>query len=680
MAGRIPLLALLALLPSLPLRAQPAIPPAASLLSTLKPGHPRLLVPAGGFAAVKASLQGNAEATGWAAGVEASARRLLKAAPSKYEIPDGLRLLATSRQVKERVHQLALAYHLTGDTAFAGRAWRELEAAAAFKDWNPKHFLDVGEMTHAFAIGYDWLHGWMSAPQRATVRTAIRDKGLRVADSAYKAKIWWASSRFNWNQVCNGGIALGALALAEDEPALAAAILHAALTSVVAAKSMEEFAPDGGWAEGPGYWVYTIEYTVLLLAGLESALGTDFGMRDIRGLDQAGFFPLYLTGPTGRAFNYADGGDNPPREAGQFWMAKAYRQPLYAWARRNLGNTYGPKDLLWGVPSGPGPKSAGLPLDRHFRHLDLVSMRGAWEDSLALFAGFKAGSNSVGHSHLDLGTFLVEAHGVRWAGELGSDNYNLPGYFSTNGPRWAYYRLRAEGQNTLVINPGKGPDQDPNATAAITRFTSHPDEAAAIADLTPAYKGMAPGLKAQRGFALFQERSRFLIQDEISADSAAEIGWFMHTRSRGQVAADGQSAMLTQDGKRLYARLLSPAGARLELRPATPLPTSPNDTNQDPNLGWRKLAVRLTGVKEARITVLLVPLAPGAAVPTDFPAARPLGPAWPTGKPIGIAWKPHARPRASAAVPLPLPPWQGHRYRPDGKRLSILPLPAENGQ
>ena len=26
-----------------------------------------------------------------------------------------------------------------------------------FPDWNPKEFLDTAEMTHAVAIGYDWL-------------------------------------------------------------------------------------------------------------------------------------------------------------------------------------------------------------------------------------------------------------------------------------------------------------------------------------------------------------------------------------------------------------------------------------------------------------------------------------------------------------------------------------------
>ena len=42
-----------------------------------------------------------------------------------------------------------------------------------FKDWNPARFLDTAEMTHAFAIGYDWLwHEWMPE-QRDVLHQAI---------------------------------------------------------------------------------------------------------------------------------------------------------------------------------------------------------------------------------------------------------------------------------------------------------------------------------------------------------------------------------------------------------------------------------------------------------------------------------------------------------------------------
>ena len=56
-------------------------------------------------------------------------------------------------------------------------------------------------------------------------------------------------------------------------------------------------------------------------------------------------------------------------------------------------------------------------------------MRSDWLDPSAMFVGIKAGTNRVNHSHLDLGTFVLDALGQRWAVDLGGDNYNLPGYF-----------------------------------------------------------------------------------------------------------------------------------------------------------------------------------------------------------------------------------------------------------
>ena len=56
---------------------------------------------------------------------------MLSQAPSKYEIPDGLRLLSTSRRVLNRIQSLGLVYQVERDKRMAERAWKELEAAAA---------------------------------------------------------------------------------------------------------------------------------------------------------------------------------------------------------------------------------------------------------------------------------------------------------------------------------------------------------------------------------------------------------------------------------------------------------------------------------------------------------------------------------------------------------------------
>src|SRR5262249_13628184 len=127
---------------------------------------------------------------------------------------------------------LALLYRLDGDRRWASRARDELLAAAAFSDWNPPHFLDVAEMVNAFAIGYDWLYDFLSVEDRATIRRALVEKGLRPAEQAYAAKAFWVRATHNWNLVCNGGIAIGALAIGDEEPGLAGTVLAQALAGL----------------------------------------------------------------------------------------------------------------------------------------------------------------------------------------------------------------------------------------------------------------------------------------------------------------------------------------------------------------------------------------------------------------------------------------------------------------
>jgi hypothetical protein len=592
------------------------IPPASEMLARVRPEHPRLLLLPEGLAQLKGRIAGEPQLQEWQARLREQAKQIEAAGPSRYEIPDGLRLLNTSRRVVHRVYTLALLYRLEGEMGYAERAWRELEAAANFPDWNPRHFLDTAEMTHAFAIGYDWLYQVWTPGQRAVLRQAMVEKGLKPALALYRGHSGWTRARHNWNQVCNGGIGIGALALAQDEPALAGEALEAALESIQLA--MSEFAPDGAWKEGPGYWNYATSYNVTLLAGLETALETDLGLGQMKGFGETGLFPLYLTGPGGHTFNYADGGESVLRAPQMFWLARRFRQPVCAWYER-LHAAPEPMDLVWHSPEGTDPQAAGLPLDKHFREAEVAALRSGWEDPRALFVGFKAGDNKANHSHLDVGSFVFDALGARWAAQLGADDYNLPGYFG--GQRWHYYRLRAEGQNTLLLNPDAGPDQDPAAATKIVRFDSKPSKAFAVADLTPAYAKHAQ--KVWRGVALL-DRKELLVQDEIQAQKPADLWWFVHTRASVTPDESGRKAVLKQGGAQVLAEILSPANAHFEVREARPLPSSPHPERQATNDNVRKLAIHLPGVTEARLAVRLLPLADNQPPAPPAPKLTPL--------------------------------------------------------
>lgn len=73
----------------------------------------------------------------------------------------------------------------------------------------------------------------------------------------------------------------------------------------------------------------------------------------------------------------------------------------------------------------------------------IVTMRSSWNPESS-FVGIHAGDNQASHGDLDIGTFVIDALGERWAIDLGMDNYNLPGYFDKKSNRWNYYRKRAE--------------------------------------------------------------------------------------------------------------------------------------------------------------------------------------------------------------------------------------------
>jgi hypothetical protein len=304
-----------------------------------------------------------------------------------------------------------------------------------------------------------------------------------------------------------------------------------------------------------------------------------------------------------------------------FWFARAFNKPVCAWYERHTSSP-APLDLLWYDPAGDSPKAAGLPLDKYYRGAELALMRSDWDNPRALFVGFKAGDNKANHSHLDLGSFVFDAGGARWAMDLGADNYNLPGYFG--GQRWNYYRLRAEGQNALVLDPDKGPDQDPTAATRITRFDSTPTRAYAIADLTPAYTQHAR--RVWRGIALL-DRDKLLVQDEVQAAEPTELWWFMHTPATVKIEPDGRTAHLEQLGAQLDAEILSPADAKFEVMDAQPLPTSPHPDGQARNERVKKLAVHLTGITDSRLAVLLVPKPAGAARPEQTVKLSPLS-AW----------------------------------------------------
>ncbi len=521
-------------------------------LATLRAAHPRLIVLDDQITADKQLIQTNPQAGALFKQIQQQADKILSE-PSVQHVLIGPRLLAQSRSALRIISTSAGMYRLTGDTRYAQRAKQEMLAVAAFADWNPSHFLDVAEMTNACGIGYDWIYDQLSEEDRRTIRQAIVEKAFKPAFAAYDKKEFWTKSNMNWSQVCAGGLTVGALAIADQEPEISRKMIDLAHQTIIT--PMKEFAPDGGWDEGPGYWNYATSYNVFYLSAIESALGTDFGLEKMPGFSNTGSYHIQLTGPGKLMFNFADAGEAYESAPQMFWLARRFNVPTYAaWERANSAGHMNIFHLLWFNPDGDLNEVHDLPNATVFDRVNVGVMRSSFSDPDAWYVAFKGGDNGANHSHLDLGSFVLDAMGQRWALDLGPDDYNLPGYFGKQ--RFTYFRLMTRAHNTLTFNGG---NQDPKAKARIIWFDTKPERSAAIIDLSAGYGG-----QVRRGVALIGGK-QVLIQDEFSMPQDKELisQWNFHTRAK--VKLDGRTAVLSLGGKHLKATLLSPAEGKFEM-------------------------------------------------------------------------------------------------------------------
>ncbi len=476
------------------------------------------------------------------------------------------RLVWVAGECVRRIYALGVAWRISGEPKYLDGLIDILLTISDFHYWNHPHFLDIGEMTHAVGVGYDWAYPEMTPDQRNTVRTAIVEKalvhGVACFDNPDAKNAWFIHSEYNWNQVCNAGLIVGSLAVAEDHPDLARRLLAESLESIP--RAIATYAPDGTWGEGPSYWNYGMSYTIVAIEALRTALGSDFGLSQIPGLEKTGRAHLLMPGPTGRPMNYGDVDiDTPPFHHepmwSLLWLARNFDDDLAAAHEHEVlqARPAKPQHLIWYAPPAEAPE---LPLDVHLGgNVEVASFRSSREDADALWVGVKGGFNRVNHAHLDLGNFELDALGLRWVLDLGKDTYALPGYWKKGegGQRWTHFRLGSDSHNVIQIEDDQ---QRVDGAAKFVAYDSRNEQASVVIDVTGAYQPHVS--RALRGVRMLPGRRAVLVQDELELVKPARVAWNLLTEA--DVAISGRTVTLTREGKSLTLRILSPDSATIE--------------------------------------------------------------------------------------------------------------------
>jgi autotransporter-associated beta strand protein len=572
-----------------------------------------------------------------------------------------------------------------------------IQAVIQWSTWDTgSQFLGAAMVSQGISVCYDWMYDKFTAVERKQIADRVYTLAIKPTIDTCTAKNYWTQWYGNWAFVCIGGVGSAALAFAPEYYKAEAETLLSKGWPVLQS-SMQHFAAEnGGWHEGPGYLGYGGLYLIRLMANLQNAVGTDFALSLERGFQQV---PNYLVGistnVTGSGNNgtypYSNGDWSQNGDPWFNWLAGRFnRGDVAKVVRDRVDSTttttvvtggvtssnktvYSfrtPWSLLWYDPRGDAatgemvsPAAAAARTDASFFGDPALRQWGTsgqtawsehvnvWRDSWTSTSSavmFKGGYKGVdGHENFDGGSFIFDALGQRWATDLGRDSYSIP---QVGGTNYGAYRKRAEGQNTLVINPAANDylsSSDANeralnadqvykdatgspAYAPVVKSLATDLQSVGIVDLTNLYSKMRVS-SVQRGFLLDRTDGSLLVQDELAASSAPQINWFMHLpiayanrASQIVISSDGTTATVTIGSSRLQLRILAGTGGTFTVMEAVPLPTSPNPSGQASTSGVCKLAICYTGATSERLAVWMVPLKSGQAAPTSTPTIAPL--------------------------------------------------------
>lgn len=583
--------------------------------------HPRLILKAADFERIRGEVKTNSYKKLWFNTLLQYCDELMKAPPLKYELRDGFRLMYVADDFENMMVCFALAYQLTGDRKYADSAWKQIEPVANFVDWNQNHHMDVGIMAFGMAVAYDWLYDCWTDEQKKLMEKSIHDNCYYFYNRSYEdnsTTMGGVNARNNHNIINNAGIMAAVVAFGDVYPELSAKLASDAIRSVEL--MIWHFAPQGAWYEGAHYAVLTMEYVTKMLAAMDAAYGSMYSMETVEGISKAGEFMSYAQSDVSN-YNFSDSDFGLIMSPGVFWFCEKFgikgvkdniAAQHYGPDKQKKVTDYAPgiwnadtvaHCLMWySVAEGSGSET--LPLDKHYENSGIITLRNSWNAG-QVFVGIKAGAVTYDHSHLEAGSFIYDAMGVRWAWELGRDDYNVPGYWIPD-LRYDIFRLRSEAHNTILINPDLKPNYNMDGCAAVTEYKSEPQGAKIRIDMSSVLSEHVD--KAERGYLFTNNRKTLVVRDEIELKKRSEVYWLMYTAAKAEI--DGNCVILTDrkdENKRVRVRVDSTADGELYFEEAKPMPTCPAVGGQAQNEGFYRLVYKVKAEGSLAITAKIEP-------------------------------------------------------------------------
>ena len=541
--------------------------------------HPRLFVDDAACRSIKQTLQkdSNSPLTQLHALIVGVADDVLTDSDIVYQKDkSGKRILEVSRRAMDRILSCAYSYRITGDSKYLQQAQKDIVSVCSFPDWNPSHYLDVAEMAMAVSVGYDWLYDSLMPEVRSLVEEIVPKFVFETFEKQlYNTKFLKMST--NWNQVCCAGLITAALALYETDSARCSSIIDTCVESNKR-QAVSIYAPDGAFPEGCSYWNYGTAYQCFLINALETATGNDRGVYEALGAfsNTGDFFIFQESGATSSVFNYYDNIDVKIGGFPLWYLAAKENNPNLLYGElKKIGskeiylNGEGVRflTLIMGSASRLDLSNVSVP-DRELYTArgmtPLVIVKRGWERSPASrYLAMKGGCCGDSHGHMDAGSFVYDAAGVRWAYDISRPEYEDVEYAMAqygygywprkkDSKRWTLNFVNNRYHNTLTVN---GKDHSISGRGALDSACDEKKMTGGTMDLSEVYKDE---LRQWKRTAVLDKKGNLLVADRIKTlpDKDAVMEWRMVTKAEAEIEKSG--IRLTLDGKTALLSVDSP--------------------------------------------------------------------------------------------------------------------------
>lgn len=476
----------------------------------------------------------------------------------------------------------------------------------------------------ALAWGYDWLNTYLSEREKILVREMLFIRTEQVAFHVMKkSKIHQVPYDSHAVRSLSTVLIPCSIALFEDVPEARNWLNY----------TLEYFSgiytpwggEDGGWAEGPHYWLMGVAYVIDAINLIKKFNGHDLYQRPF--FQKTGDFPLYVYPPYTIRASFGDQanlGEMPGLKLGynvrQF--AGVTGNPYYQWYYEQVKKyDTNPYDkfynkgwwdfyfdemmFLHDYPQIEAKDPSDLPTVKWFRDVGWVAMHKNMhnQNDHIMYVTKSSEYGSISHSHGDQNAFVLHAFGEPLAIHSGY-------YVAFNSTMHTKWRRQTISKNAILIDgigqyAGMNKFEAKKASGEIKKVEEHENYAYILGDATNAFKKTVPYINSYTRETYFVGGTYFVIVDTVDLGKEASIDWLIHSFQKMDLK--NQSFMINGEKAKLQGDFVYCSSGELKLEQYNNFPDVDLSEIEGKPIHWR-LQAKTNLAKHHQIVTLLQPM------------------------------------------------------------------------